>query len=242
MLNSNHLKCIAIICMIIDHLGHFIFNTDYNVYIICRSIGRIAMPLFIFLLVEGFFRTKNLKKYVIRISIVAVITQIIIEVFSFIDKNCFNNVIADINNKNILFSFIFILIILRMLERRIIINKKVDILLRVILIITVISVYFFVKIDYSIYGLLIALTFYILKKFEKNINIYIKSFLQTIFVVTFSILAINNIIGIFTIFSVLCILIYSSEKGNNNKIVMVIFYTIYPLQYFFIFLTKLLIS
>ena len=59
MLNSNHLKCIAIICMIIDHLGHFIFNTDYNVYIICRSIGRIAMPLFIFLLVEGFFRTKK---------------------------------------------------------------------------------------------------------------------------------------------------------------------------------------
>jgi hypothetical protein len=74
-LNSYHLKWIAMTSMLIDHIGYvFLQGTSY--YIWFRAIGRIAFPLYCFLLVEGFFHTHNLKNYCIRIAIWAVVTEI----------------------------------------------------------------------------------------------------------------------------------------------------------------------
>ena len=62
-LSSNALKIIAIITMIIDHIGYYFEPYMNNViYIVLRAVGRISMPLFAFLLVQGFFHTKDLKK------------------------------------------------------------------------------------------------------------------------------------------------------------------------------------
>jgi hypothetical protein len=61
--------------MLIDHIGYvFLQGTSY--YILFRAIGRIAFPLYCFLLVEGFFHTHNLKKYCFRIALLSLITEI----------------------------------------------------------------------------------------------------------------------------------------------------------------------
>ena len=76
-LSNFQLKLIAIISMTIDHVGLFLFNmmpensTIYIVSTICRYIGRLALPLFCFLLVEGVLHTHNFKKYMLRLGIVA---------------------------------------------------------------------------------------------------------------------------------------------------------------------------
>ena len=49
------LKIIAMITMIIDHVGFLFFQDNHQTYIILRSIGRISFPIFCFVLVEGFF-------------------------------------------------------------------------------------------------------------------------------------------------------------------------------------------
>ena len=41
-----------------------------------RSIGRIAFPIFLFLLIEGFNKTKNIKKYFFRMVIFAIISEV----------------------------------------------------------------------------------------------------------------------------------------------------------------------
>ena len=66
------LKMIAIITMAIDHIGAILFPQ----YIILRMIGRIAFPIFAFLLVEGMARTKSLEKYIGRMLIFAVISEL----------------------------------------------------------------------------------------------------------------------------------------------------------------------
>ena len=71
-LNSFQLKCIAIITMVIDHMGAILFPQ----YLWFRYVGRISFPIFCFLLAEGFFHTKNVKKYMIRLGVFAILSEI----------------------------------------------------------------------------------------------------------------------------------------------------------------------
>ena len=85
-ISASVLKNIAYITMIIDHIGYGIIGRYYDslgynimdvpVYILARTIGRIAFPIFIFMLVEGYYRTKNKLNYFIRLFILAVISEI----------------------------------------------------------------------------------------------------------------------------------------------------------------------
>lgn len=86
------LKIIALVTMLIDHIGIVVLQPYLNakidsmgydlsqllnkVYAICRSVGRIAFPLFAFMLVEGFFHTRNRWKYLLRLAIFAVLSEI----------------------------------------------------------------------------------------------------------------------------------------------------------------------
>ena len=64
-LNSFWLRLIALVTMTIDHIGVML---SYNDFIVLRIIGRIALPLFIFMTVEGALKTSNSKKYIFRFS------------------------------------------------------------------------------------------------------------------------------------------------------------------------------
>ena len=90
-LNGSVLKYIAIITMLIDHIGAILVapmvyqpgrmsmcNPEHiwTFYEVLRSIGRIAFPIFCFFLVEGFFYTRNVKKYAFRLFLFAIISEI----------------------------------------------------------------------------------------------------------------------------------------------------------------------
>ena len=59
------LKLIAIFSMTVDHLGVIIksFYPDLETFVtVCRYIGRLALPLFCFMILEGVIHTKDIKK------------------------------------------------------------------------------------------------------------------------------------------------------------------------------------
>ncbi len=74
------LKWIAVVTMVIDHFAASIYwllpYYDYDVYNIMRKIGRIAFPIYCFLLVEGFFHTRSTAKYLRNCLLFAIISEI----------------------------------------------------------------------------------------------------------------------------------------------------------------------
>lgn len=78
-ITGSTLKIIAIISMLIDHIAAVISLSDsvavlsnrilYLTFLSMRLIGRIAFPIFCFLLVEGFLHTHNVKKYAMRLFV-----------------------------------------------------------------------------------------------------------------------------------------------------------------------------
>lgn len=64
-ISQETLKLIACITMLIDHVGAALFPR----VILLRMIGRIAFPIYCFLLAEGVAYTRNPKKYGMRLAI-----------------------------------------------------------------------------------------------------------------------------------------------------------------------------
>jgi hypothetical protein len=76
-INAFQLKLIALVFMTIDHIAVYqIFTRNSAINDFLRILGRIAAPLFLFLLIEGLRHTRSKWKYTIRLYIAAVIIQV----------------------------------------------------------------------------------------------------------------------------------------------------------------------
>ena len=71
ILNGNALKIIALVSMIIDHVGVMLF--PYDLWL--RCLGRISLPIFAYMVAEGCQYTRNMKKYFLRIFVLGVLCQ-----------------------------------------------------------------------------------------------------------------------------------------------------------------------
>lgn len=67
------LKIIALACMILDHLGA-VFPMYFP--IVFRIIGRVAFPIYVYLIADGCRHTRSMPKYLLRLGIFALISQI----------------------------------------------------------------------------------------------------------------------------------------------------------------------
>jgi hypothetical protein len=66
------ISIIAIITMLTDHIG-LVFFPNIDVF---RIVGRLSFPLFAWGITKGYRLTKSYKKYVIRLTILAVSSQL----------------------------------------------------------------------------------------------------------------------------------------------------------------------
>ena len=72
VLDGTVLKIIAMISMVFDHVGDLFFPS----LMWPRMIGRLAMPLFSFCMAEGYAHTRDRKKYLLRMGLFALISEI----------------------------------------------------------------------------------------------------------------------------------------------------------------------
>ena len=73
------LKLIAFVTMTFDHVGAMLqmnVGDNFTLAIVFRIIGRLALPLFCFLICEGFYHTKKPGNYLLRLGIMATVIAI----------------------------------------------------------------------------------------------------------------------------------------------------------------------
>lgn len=90
------LKIIACIAMLVDHIGYW-----HNL-VPLRIIGRIAFPIFLFLIYNGYRHTSDKRKYVFRLLIFAFISQVPFSLF------CYNVVWS--GHGNVMFTLLLALL------------------------------------------------------------------------------------------------------------------------------------
>ena len=86
VLSSFWLKVLAILTMTIDHIGFLMLEYGVAIQVanIFRIIGRFALPLFCFMIVEGVIHTNSFKRYALRLGIMASIISLSIIVLEII--------------------------------------------------------------------------------------------------------------------------------------------------------------
>ena len=62
-LSGSALKVIAVLSMVVDHSAYYLLEDGTLLYETMRCIGRIAFPVFAFLIAEGFRHTRNRRRY-----------------------------------------------------------------------------------------------------------------------------------------------------------------------------------
>ncbi|MFZ7119911.1 MAG: TraX family protein [Eubacteriaceae bacterium] len=165
---NDFLKLIAAITMLIDHIGAVFFSN----IIIFRIIGRIAFPIFAFYIAKGFIRTSNTKKYMLRMIFFAFVTQVPYAFFS-------NILVGNYFYMNVLFTFVFALLSLYYY------NQKNYIISIIIMILPEVASWFTpIEFDYSTYGIVMILVFYIFeeKKLFRNLGVIVVTIIYALFI------------------------------------------------------------
>ena len=218
-INASTIKMIAVITMLIDHLGatlvwEYMLTLQgdarmqwYTVYRAMRMIGRLSFPIYCFFIVEGLEHTRSVQKYITRLLIFALISEIPFD-YAFQGK-------LTLGYQNVFFTLAIGLICIwgvREVEERVTDNVK-----QIICKILVIAAGFFLanmlNTDYGGFGVLMIAILYL---FQKN-----RLFQCILGAVSFAWEVTAPI-------SFLLLYFYNGEKGRNiNKY---FFYAFYPVH------------
>ena len=206
-INTFTLKMIAIVAMLIDHVGAVLFPQ----YRILRYIGRIAFPIFAYTLVEGFIHTRDIKKYMMRMGILAVISEIPFDL-------ALTGKALEFGHQNVFFTLLLGLLMLYLM------TKAPDEVRGLLCVFVILFISRYLRIDYSYRGLLMIFWYY---QYRNNNA-------MKLFGIAFINIFIMGGSQIFALLALIPILLHNGERGPKCKGFFYGFYPVHLLVIYFI--------
>ena len=228
-MTSFKLKIIAIITMVCDHLGDALFSVVSPL----NFIGRMAFPIFAFQISEGYIHTKNIKRYLLRIFVFAIISQI--PFYLFIHK------FFGESGLNIFFTLFLGLTSILLYDK---IKKKVKSKNEIINVLAILPAIILsiigqlLDVDYGWWGVILIFVFFVFKdnKIKTVIAFLILCIIKysiEIILNGFSYLYIQ--LMLWTMLPIALIVLYNGEQGRKIKYLSYAFYPIHLLLLYFLF-------
>lgn len=236
---SMSLHMMAMVFMLCDHLWATV--VPGNDWLTC--IGRVAYPIFAFMIVEGYFHTHNLKKYVMRLFLFAVLSEIPFNLV--MGSRVFYPI-----HQNVLWTFLIGILCIYINERA---KRKGGMLRRIVAGILTVGLAFVLGIvsfvDYNHAGVLTVLVFYFFRGRKWwcflgqalllwYINVEMLSgyayevqlFGETYFIVRQG----------FALLALLPIWLYRGKQGTHNKALQYFYYAFYPVHLLVLALVRMM--
>lgn len=223
-LNSGDLKLLAMITMLIDHFGaaflFFYMNIGDNrlkyreLYNVIRSIGRISFPIFIFLLVEGLYHTRNIQKYLLRLALFSLISEVPFDL-------AFRRQIFDWQYQNVFFTLLIGLAAIALMQYKNKFFKNIPFLNYLVNILIAAAAMLLAKVlktDYSWAGVLAILTAYWLR--SSDLQMWFVCLVLFFF---------SSDLELYALFCIPFIAHYNGKKGHLPKWMPYLFYPIHLL-------------
>lgn len=203
-INNFTLKIIAVVTMIIDHIGYIFLPTESAYYQIFRTIGRISFPIFCFLIVEGFFHTRSHVNYLIRLTVFALLSEIPFDL-------AFHKTLFYWNAQNVFMTLALGLVAIFCMEEMN--NRRIFIIPLILVFLTAL----FSRCDYGIGGILLICTFYVTRNTP-----WIRALLTGLILYLF-----YNPTQFYGIIALIPIMCYNGKRGPKTKM---FFYWLYPIH------------
>ena len=238
--SQESLKMIACVTMLLDHIGAVIVLECFHqatgatkgiwleAYNLLRTIGRLAFPIYCFLLVEGVCRTRNPKKYGLRLLIGMLLSEIPYDLAFYGRVNWQEQSVM----VTLLLGFV-------MLE---IMKKCPKHLLKLLEVLPFAFAAEKLGSDYGAMGILVIAVF----AFTQNLKYkHLWQFLGIWFIFSPNHLMMLNWLGgihwtiqELAVFAVVPIALYSGKKATNSKLLQWVFYLFYPAHLLILYLIQ----
>ena len=213
-LSGSALKIIAILSMVIDHCAYYLLEHSTVLYEAMRCVGRIAFPVFAFLITEGFSHTQNRKRYFLQLLAFAILSEIPWYLLNRTD-----------GTHNVMFTLALGVVTLALLDRC---CEHKTLSFMAVALVAVLAYY--MGTDYDWRGILMIAIFYMTQPQADNLQ---GRMIQILF--TFPLLIHYGIIG--AIFASVVILSYNGDRGFiRGKAWKYIFYAFYPVHLLLIYM------
>ena len=247
LLSANTIYFIAAIAMTIDHAKHFGILTG----VWPNIVGRIALPIFIYFIIEGYHKTHNLYKYATRLLIVAIISEVPFNIM------CANSLYS-LNYQNTIFELLISLmavIAVQNIKHSNICNMQL--IFNVFVIFSALILSEALNFDYGIHGVLLAIAFEILynSSIEKigiafSIWLIFGILYSSTYTVSVEWLNTNLTVQSFSLLAIIPLWLYNGTKGFNltvgdcSKIDLFQYfkYLFYPAHLIVLYIIKLAIT
>ncbi len=218
-LNGFHLKLIAICTMLIDHMGYTLFPGVMWL----RCVGRVAFPIFCFLIAEGCVYTHDRKKYALRLLVFALLSEI--------PYNLMNSgMIWDPYDQNVLWTLLLGALVCWLMDWAL---KKCTPLSFMLTGAVMLAAYWLLEIgntDYGGWGMLLVAAFYGVHRAPSGA--VVKMIAQAFGLAFFSIGVMGGYLSIelWSLAALVPIWLYNGQRGFSNKAVQYGFYAFYPVH------------
>ena len=219
ILNGFHLKLIAICTMLIDHMGYTLFPGVMWL----RCVGRVAFPIFCFLIAEGCVYTHDRKKYAARLLVFALLSEI--------PYNLMNSgMIWDPYDQNVLWTLLTGALVCWLIDWAL---KKCTPLSFVLTGAAMVAAYWLLeafRTDYGGWGMLLVAAFYGVHRAPSGA--VVKMIAQAFGLAFFSLGVMGGYLSIelWSLVSLAPIWLYNGQRGFSHKAVQYGFYTFYPVH------------
>ncbi len=210
------LRLLALLCMVVDHAGLALFP-NIGAF---RCVGRLAFPIYCFLLTQGFLHTRDLRAYARRLTLFAILSEIPFDLLIFGRVSCGVE-------QNVLFSLLLGLLALYGAQALAHQPLQISVYAFILCMIAMIS-----RVSFGWLAIALCLCFYYFRDSRPRMALC-AGLILSLYTLSLHLSGVARswvLVSLCALLALPIIVLYSNKRGPRTPLLTFLFYSAYPLH------------